>query len=127
MKVAIAILFSVLTVKAMPVREALGQIESGDNDKAHGKAGEVSRYQIRPTLWAIYSKSKNYTDPNEAWEVASQILGVRIYAFAKANNRPPTPFEIYVLWNAPAQIARPSRVVSERATRFENLINSNKH
>ncbi|HXG49204.1 MAG TPA: hypothetical protein VNO52_16390, partial [Methylomirabilota bacterium] len=37
--------------------EALSLIESGNNDRAIGRAGEVSRYQILPTVWRRYSHS----------------------------------------------------------------------
>jgi hypothetical protein len=43
-------------------------------------------------------------------------------AFKTLFHRDPTPFEIYVFWNAPAQIGHPSKVVSEKAQRFENLV-----
>jgi hypothetical protein len=109
---------------AMPVREALGQIETGDNDNARGRAGEVSRFQIMPRVWARYSHSTNYNNEAIAWGVAKAILEARSSYFIRSHNRPPTPFEIYVLWNAPGQIDRPKRVVSERAIRFSNLIDA---
>ena len=30
---------------------ALGMIESGNNDRGIGRAGEVSRFQIHPAVW----------------------------------------------------------------------------
>ena len=36
---------------AMDRWEALSMIESGNNDRAIGSVGEVSRFQIRPELW----------------------------------------------------------------------------
>lgn len=113
-------------VKAMPIRDALGQIESADRDNAKGRAGEVSRYQIMPAVWSRYSTNRNYSDPETAWSVASRILKDRTDRFEKRMGRPITSFEIYVLWNAPAQLTRNkvSRVVAERAQRFENLVNS---
>jgi hypothetical protein len=54
--------------------------------------------------------------------VASRIIRKRTDAYKILFHRDPTPFEIYVLWNAPGQISKPSKVVSERAKRFENLV-----
>jgi hypothetical protein len=31
--------------------EAIGEVESGNNDQVIGTAGEVSRFQITPALW----------------------------------------------------------------------------
>ena len=45
----------------------------------------------------------------------------RCAAFERALHRPPTDFEFYILWNAPAQVQRPSKAVSKRAERFSNL------
>lgn len=39
---------------------ALGEVESGSNDRAVGRAGEVSRYQILPGVWRKYSRSRDY-------------------------------------------------------------------
>lgn len=107
----------------MTVREALGQIESGNKDSAVGKSGEVSRYQIKPAIWHCYSSSDQYRDKTVAWQVASKIIEARSHGFLASHHRQPTAFEVYVLWNAPAQIDNPSATVKERATRFANLIN----
>ena len=102
---------------------ALSQIESGDNDRAIGRAGEVSRYQILPEVWG------RFADRNAKWENSKEALGVakeamqeRCDGVERSNQRPPTDFEFYVLWNAPGQIQRPSAAVAERAQRFCNLI-----
>ena len=123
-----AILLSLLLmaspVQANAIRWALGQIESGEDDWARGRAGEVSRYQIKPKVWACYSKSRAYHDEAEAWFVAQQIINSRRTVFKGLHGQDPTPFEIYTLWNAPAQGYRkePSRAVRERAQRFANLV-----
>lgn len=96
---------------------ALSQLESGDNDQAVGPSGEVSRFQIRPTLWSCGEP----TDAQAALENAQHIMGDRLAVFQKQHNREATDFEFYVLWNAPGQIEKPSRIVKERAERFANL------
>src|ERR1700722_2135395 len=39
------------SARAMDRWAALSMIESGDDDRAVGSLGEISRYQIRPYLW----------------------------------------------------------------------------
>ena len=96
---------------------ALSQLESGDDDKAVGPSVEVSRYQIQPDLW----NSGEPTDAQAALENAKHIMSDRLTAFQKQHNREATDFEFYVLWNAPGQIDKPSKVVKDRADRFANL------
>src|ERR1019366_231635 len=53
-------------------RFALGMIETANNDEEIGGAGEVSRYQIMPSVWRYYSDSRSYQDPDVSLEVAQQ-------------------------------------------------------
>jgi hypothetical protein len=106
---------------------ALSQIESGDNDKAVGRLGEISRYQILPDVWSSFAPEKaDWENPKDALAVAKEAMKKRCADFEHGFHRVPTDFEFYVLWNAPAQIQRPGRVVSERAKRFCNLMDKNK-
>ena len=97
---------------------ALSMIESGDNDRAVGPRGEVSRYQILPELWP----GGNFKDTREALAAAQEVMKPRLEAFEKSHGRPATDFEFYVLWNAPWEADHPSKAVSERARRFSNLV-----
>lgn len=107
---------------------ALSQIESGDNDKAVGKKGEVSRYQILPDVWSAFAaENANWENPKDALAVAKVAMKKRCAEFERTYHRMPTDFEFYVLWNAPAQIERPGSVVSERAKRFCNLLGNYKN
>ena len=105
--------------------QALSQIESGDDDNAVGRSGEVSRYQIMRSVWRQYGKGLNPKNPSHAKSVALKILSDRSKAFALRHNRPPSNRELYGLWNAPAQAMKlaMSRRVTERAVRFESLVN----
>jgi len=102
-----------LKVQAMDRWAALSQIETRDDDNAIGTAGEISRYQIKPKLWRRYARSDaNWKNPIEALATAQE----------RSFNRAPTDFEFYILWNAPAQVERPRKVVRERAERFCRLV-----
>ncbi len=108
---------------------ALAAIESGGNDHAVGRAGEVSRYQIKPLEWWRVSTTplSQATEPAAALTVTRRILDNRCAAFAARFHRAPTDFEFYVLWNAPNQLLLgngPTAVVRERAERFANLVNA---
>jgi hypothetical protein len=121
--IATALCMTAIQSRSMPVRQALGLIESGGDDKALGKAGEVSRYQIKPAVWQCFSKCTDYQNERIAWQVAFKVIEARSHGFLASHKRQPNAFEVYVLWNAPAQIDNPSAAVKERATRFVNLIN----
>ena len=104
-------------------------IESGNNDHAVGSAGEISRYQIKKSIWRAYSSSANYSDKNEAWRISEKILATRSGDYQRQTGHAPAPFDIYVLWNAPGHFQnveyrreRISRVVAARAARFANLV-----
>jgi hypothetical protein len=107
-----------LTAPAMDRWAALSMIESGDNDRAVGPGGEISRFQIRPELWP----GGNPQDTQIALTAAQQLMISRIEQFKQSHQRLPTDFEFYVLWNAPWQVDHPSAAVTERARRFSNLI-----
>lgn len=105
---------------------ALGMIESGNNDKARGRSGEVSRYQIMPSVWRAY-RGGNPRNEYEATRVASKIMSDRIERFQSIHGRSPTFRECYTLWNKPSRAMRlsASAVDLKRGERFEALVNSN--
>ena len=110
-------------LQAMDRWAALSQIESGDNDRAVGRQGEVSRFQILPAVWRRYAPVRaNWRKPDDALSVAKVAMRDRCIAFERRFHRSPTDLEFYVLWNAPSQIPRPSKAVFERARRFQNLL-----
>lgn len=82
----------------------LSMVESGDDDRAVGRAGEVSRYQIKKSVWQDHTKLPiaSATNPFTAIAVARVIADERCKAFEKKFGRAPTDFEFYVLWNHPA-------------------------
>jgi hypothetical protein len=110
---------------------ALGMIESGNDDRGIGRAGEVSRYQIHPSVWKAYSTSSDYRNPEVSSQVARQHWIYLTNYFRESAGREPTPFDMYVLWNTRfGQYARngfdPARlasVIRDRAGRFVNLVN----
>ncbi|HEX3856101.1 MAG TPA: hypothetical protein VHY30_02260 [Verrucomicrobiae bacterium] len=107
-----------MTVSAMDRWTALSMIESGDDDNAVGPGGEISRFQIRRTLWP----GGDPQNPQVALAVAQGIMRPRLAGFQQSHKREATDFEFYVLWNAPWQADHPSTVVTERARRFTNLV-----
>jgi hypothetical protein len=106
------------SARAMNRWDALGMIESGDNDSAVGSMGEISRYQIRPNLWP----GGNPHNRELALTVAQKIMCARLGRFLRTHDRAPSDFEFYVLWNAPQEVNHPCRAVAKRAARFANLV-----
>jgi hypothetical protein len=112
-------------VHALDRWSALSQIESGDDDRAVGAAGEISRFQIKPEIWQRFaSNDAEWTNPANALSVARLVMQERSAAFERSVHRPATDSEFYILWNAPGQIQRPGKAVLDRAERFCNLISS---
>ena len=102
---------------------ALSMIETGNNDRMVGRAGEISRYQILKREWCSVTSSTRFTDPATAKAVTLVLLERRVQSFQTTFNRPPTNTEFYALWNAPGQVLnrRVSRTVAERCRRYANL------
>lgn len=105
---------------------ALSQIESADNDKAIGKNGEVTRYQIAPKVWRaeLAVRTSPVTDPANpklALIVAFGIWDRRAAAFRLEHRRKPSLQELYLLWHRPARVLQPLKREQERAERFANL------
>ncbi|MGH7954085.1 MAG: hypothetical protein ACREFE_19490 [Limisphaerales bacterium] len=113
-------LFVAASASAMDRWSALSMLESGNNDRAIGPGGEISRFQILPELWP----GGNPRDLQSALAAAKYIMQQRVEKFESIHKRAPTDFEFYVLWNAPAEMDHPSKTVSERAWRFANLVQS---
>lgn len=123
MKTLVLLLLMSASAFGMDRFSALSMIESGDDDFAIGKAGEISRYQILKPVWQSVTNSANYTDSETARVVASQILAARVQTFRDTFGRLPSDFEFYALWNAPAEVlqGKISEKVAERCGRFANL------
>jgi hypothetical protein len=84
--------------------ECLSAVETQDNDSAIGKSGEISRYQITPSVWRRATKLPllEAVNPFTAKNVATAVWEARISHFIRLNNLQPTDFEAYALWSRPA-------------------------
>jgi hypothetical protein len=123
MKIIFILLFVPMAAFSMDRLSALSLIESANNDRAVGRAGEISRYQILKREWRSVTRSTNYRDPALARQVTLTLIDRRLERFQQIYGRTPTDFEFYALWNAPGQVfkRRVSPTVAERAHRFANL------
>ena len=102
---------------------ALSMIETGNDDRAVGAAGEISRFQVKKAEWRTVTNSANYADTETARKVMVQLMDKRIHAFQEHFGRNPSDYEFYALWNAPSQAlsGHISRKVASRCERFANL------
>lgn len=124
------------TCPAMPLRQSLAMFETGATswrkgpaDYVRGGSGEVSRFQIMPDVWRRYTRSREYDNPEVAWNVAQRIIADRTADFRRATGREPNGLELYLLWNKPGhfatagyQAARVKTDYHSRAQRFANLL-----
>jgi len=110
---------------------ALGMIETGNDDRAIGAAGEVSRYQLAPPVWKSYSSSSDYRNPAISLQVARLHWNHLAAYFKEKTGRMPEDFDMYVLWNTRYGYyahynfshRQVSAIVRDRAQRFVNLVN----
>jgi hypothetical protein len=108
----------------------LSMLESNDNDKARGRCGEISRYQIFPRLWAQEATTSEGSNKPGSWEdsrialvVAKRIMDYRLKDFKRTHHGlSPSNFQWYILWNAPMEVDHPSPIVQDRAHCFANLM-----
>jgi len=120
-----------IQLPAMDRFAALSMLESGDNDKAVGAFGEVSRYQMTPSVWKKYSNvTLRPTDPIDAEIVAGYVMQDRCADYENIFGRHPNDFAWYLLWHRPAVIISHNtrhitRAELDRAKRFANLCTVN--
>lgn len=113
---AVILCLAAWSCAAMDRFEALSMLESGDNDFAVGRSGEVSRYQILPRVWRETLPFVPLAQAtNSFWsnQCALLIALHREDRFLKQRGRWPTDFEFYKLWNP--------KCPDETARRFANL------
>ena len=126
MKLPLTILFLATSLHASDLWSALSKLESGDHDNARGRAHEVSRYQMLPSVWraATSLPLSAATNRDVAWSVASNVQGARVVAFARREGRMPTDGEWALLWHCPARILHPNAEELAYEKRFLNLVNA---
>ena len=96
---------------------ALSMLETGNNDRAVGSRGEVSRWQIMPAYWP----GGNPQNAHRAKRLAIRIMDGRVTSFEKQWARQPSAFEWALLWHCPARVDHPTDGDRDYATRFVNL------
>ena len=98
--------------------ECLSAVETRDNDLATGKAGEVSRYAICPSVWRQYAGKlplEAARNPITARKVTLAIMDAR-------TRHKPVSDEIWaILWHCPGAIGRLTPKQADFAQRFANL------
>lgn len=111
---------------------AISQIESSDNDKAKGRHGELSRYQLKRSVWKQHfpdEKDQRHI-PAEARRCAKAHLcwlELKLCLFKKT--RDPDPRDVYAAWNIGLEafarrdydFDRLPANIRKRSERFSNL------
>ena len=107
---------------------AISQVESGGNDHAVGRSGEVSRYQIKKMVWRKYSRTRNYSNPSESRRVAIEHLKTLERTFRSELGEAPTELDLAVMWQSGfdgyrKSYCNPERMRSEQRDRLRRIIN----
>lgn len=111
---------------------AISQIESNDNDRAKGKHGELSRYQLKKSVWKqhfpdekdqrhIPSAAKRCAKAHLCW------LELKLCLAQRVTN--PQPRDVYAAWNIGLEafsrrdysFDKLPNTIKRRAQRFTNL------
>ena len=104
----ILLLMAAVKLHALDRFAALSMIESGDNDLAHGRDGELSRYQFSPGLIAEFQiDAARLDDPAYARQQAIKVMNLRCSGFEHQFHRAPTDVEFYLLWHRPNHVEHP--------------------
>lgn len=111
---------------------ALSTIESNDNDKAKGRHGELSRYQLKRSVWRQHfpSEKDQRHIPTEARRCAKAHLcwlELRLCLAQRVKN--PQPRDVYAAWNIGLEafsrrdydFDRLPANIKKRSERFNNL------
>ena len=96
----------------------MSQVESGDRDGAHGRAGEVTRWQMLSSLYKGHHPERE----SEARGWVYKEWECRAEAFCARKGRIPTTKEMALLWHCPARVGHPTAKDKDYAQRFENLV-----
>ena len=81
---------------------ALSTIESNDNDKAKGKHGELSRYQLKRSVWRQHfpSEKDQRHIPTEARRCAkAHLCWLELRLCLAQRKNAPDPRDVYAAWN----------------------------
>ena len=100
----------------------LSMIESGNDDYAVGKDGEISAYQIKASIWRDKAGGLDPHDLRTATGIAAEIWQGRVNHFVDKHKREPSDEEAYLLWNCPSHVDSPHKVEWDKAVRFKNLM-----
>jgi hypothetical protein len=101
--------------------QALGELESGNNDQAKGKSGEIGRFQCLKSVWHANTTAsiQSATNTIVAQQVAYHILWNR----AGQDPFTLTPKQFALAWHCP-NAKHLNAEQRNYASRFENLCNN---
>ena len=99
---------------------ALGQLESGNNDRAQGKAGEVSRFQCLASVWRAATAQPLAAATNAV--LAERVLRTVIWNRTGKSLSELTPADFARAWHCP-NAKHLNREQRDYVKRFENLCN----
>jgi hypothetical protein len=111
---------------------AISQIESNDNDKAKGRNGELSRYQLKRAVWRQHFPSEKDSRhiPTEARRCAkAHLCWLELRLCLAQRKNTPDPRDVYAAWNLGLEafsrrdynFDRLPDTIKQRAERFANL------
>ena len=114
--------------------KALADVESGGNDRAIGSKGEVSAFQILPSIWNAHSDMPcslyHVQNRTKSIRVARKLNSYNLCVYKKDTGNLPQAYDMYVMWNYGVtkykkmgyDRTKLPKKVKERAERFINTL-----
>ena len=104
---------------------ALGAKETGHDNFAKGRCGEITQWQILKREWRATTSLSvtNATNPEIALAVCKLDMKQRVWRFVDGHGRQPTDLEWALIWHCPAHVGHPRKDEQQYAVEFLNLLN----
>lgn len=115
----ILMLFTAFVCRA-GIIENISWVESGDDDRAIGRSGELSRWQVMESVRKSYPNVL-WGDYAQARRCVVQELNQRSARFMQVRGRWPTEYEQALIWRCPNRVRHPTKADREYARRVAGL------
>jgi len=96
-----------MTTNFLAIVAALSMKETGNNDRAIGAHGELSRWQLMDYVRRDYP-GRDWRNPAEVQPVVIAELTKRANHFIQTHHRWPTAAEYSLLWHCQNRVSRPT-------------------
>jgi soluble lytic murein transglycosylase-like protein len=106
---------------------AIAEVETANNPRAVGRAGERTIYQIAPGTWRGVSRVPMARASAAEIDAVARTILADIHLALRERKIPVTPYEIALRWNAGARARRFTPATRDYAQRVANIYHAEAH